>query len=120
MKREGLKKEEQRQDRNLENAVSRSDDPELSRAEEGHKRQLVEIENVDGPKESEAERQVKKRNRDDQPDQGMDHRSDDVRGTKRKPEDDGERKDAKRQDNMIVSCLSEEELTKREETSIRR
>ena len=61
--REGLKKEEQRQGRQFEKAVMRSvsGDPELSRAEEEQKRKLV-----DGPKVSEAERQVKKRNQDDQ------------------------------------------------------
>ena len=47
-----------------------SDDPELSRAEEEHKRKLLEIENDDGLRESEAERQAKKRNQDDHPDQG--------------------------------------------------
>ena len=113
--REGLKKEEQRQERHLEKAVMRSvsDDPELSRAEEEHKRKLVEIENDNGPRESEAERQVKKRNQDHHPDEDMDHKSDDVRSIKRKPEDEGEREDAKRQDNMIVSCSREEELTRR-------
>ena len=42
--REGLKKEEQRQDRNFEKAVVRSveEDPELRRAEEEYKRKLVE------------------------------------------------------------------------------
>ena len=44
----------------------------------------------------------------------MNQKSDDVRGTKRKPEDEGDREDAKGQDSMIVSCLSEEDLTKRE------
>ena len=44
--REGLKKEDQRQDRHLEKAVMRSvsDDLELSRAEDEHKRKLGEIE----------------------------------------------------------------------------
>ena len=86
--REGLKKEEQRQDRHLEKAVTRSvsDDPELRRAEDEHKRKLVEIDNEEGPRESEGERQVKKRNLDDQPDQSMDYQRDDVRGTKRKTE----------------------------------
>ena len=64
--------------------ISVGGDPELSRAEEEHKRNLVEIGNDDGPRESEAERQMKKRNQDDHPDQGMDQKGDDVRGTKRK------------------------------------
>ena len=38
----------------------------------------------------------------------MDHPSDDVRGTKREPQDEGYREDAKRQDGMIVSRLSTE------------
>ena len=46
------------------------------------KRKLVEIENDDGPRRSEAEREVKRRNQNDQPDEGMDHPRDDVRGTK--------------------------------------
>ena len=41
----------------------------------------------------------------------VERESDDVKGTKAKPEDEGEREDAKRQDSMIMSCLSEEELT---------
>ena len=115
--REVLKKEEQRQGRHHEKAVMRSvsDDPELCRAEEVNERKLVEIETDDGSRESEAERQVKKRTHDDQPDQGMDHKSGDVRGTKRKPEDEVERDDAKRQDSKIVSCLREEELTRRDD-----
>ena len=49
--REGLKKEEQMQDQHLEKAVMRSveEEPELRRAEEEHKRKLVEVENDDGP-----------------------------------------------------------------------
>ena len=56
--REGLKKEERRQDRHLEKGVMRSvgDDPELRRAEEEHERELVEIENEDGPRGCEASR----------------------------------------------------------------
>ena len=44
--REGLKKEEQKQDRHFEKAFMRSvdDDPDLKRAEEEHKRKLVEKE----------------------------------------------------------------------------
>ena len=114
--REGLKKEEQTQDRHLERAVLRNveRDPELKRAEEEHKRKLVEIENDDGPRESEAEREAKMRNREDQPDQSMDHPSDNARGTKRKTENEREQEDAKRQDRMIMSCLSEAELTRRD------
>ena len=54
--REGLRKEEQRQDRHLEKVVMRSveEDLELRRAEEGHKRKLVEIENDGGTRGSEA------------------------------------------------------------------
>ena len=37
-----------------------------------------------------------------------------ARGTKRKPEDEGEPEDAKRQDRRITSCLSEEESTRRD------
>ena len=61
--RDGLKKEEQRQDRHLEKAVMRSvsDDPELRRAEDEHRRTLVEIENDDGPRGSETEGEVMKR-----------------------------------------------------------
>ena len=57
--REGVKKEQQRQDRHLEKAVARSveEDPALRPAEEEHKRKLVEIENDDGPRWSEAERE---------------------------------------------------------------
>ena len=56
--RDGLKKEEQWQDRHLEKAVMRrvEEDPELRRAEEVNKRKLVEIEKDDGLKGSEAER----------------------------------------------------------------
>ena len=53
------------------------EDPELKRAEKEHERKLVEIENDDGPTGSE-------------PDQSMDHPSDDARGTKGKTEDEGE------------------------------
>ena len=74
----------------------------------------MEIENDDGPTGTETERQVKKRNQDDQSDQDLNHKSDDVRGTKRKSEDEGDRENAKRQDSMIVSCFSEEELTNRD------
>ena len=114
--REGLKKEEQSQDRHLKKAVMRSaeEDPELRHAEKEHKRKLVEIENDDGSRGSDAEREVKRRNQDDQPDQSMDHTSDKVRGTKRKTEDKGEHEEAKRQDSMIASCLREEELTRRD------
>ena len=61
--REGLKKEEQRQDRHFEKAVMRSvdDDPELRHAEEEHKRKLAEIENDDNPRGCEGEREAKKR-----------------------------------------------------------
>ena len=45
-----------------------SDDPELRRAKEELNRKLEEIENDDGPRESEAERQAKQRNPDDHPD----------------------------------------------------
>ena len=50
--REGLKKEEPRHDRHVEKAVMRSveEDPALRCAEEEHKRNLVEIENDDGPR----------------------------------------------------------------------
>ena len=62
---EGLKKKEQRQDRHLERADLRSveRDPELKRADEEHKRKLVEIENDDGPRDTEsgAEREAKRR-----------------------------------------------------------
>ena len=61
-----------------------NDDPELRLAEDEQKRKLVEMENEDGPRGSEAERQVK-RSQDDQSDQDMNRKSDDVRGTKRKP-----------------------------------
>ena len=64
-------------------------------------RKLAEIENDDGPRGSEAGRDVKRRNPDDQPDQGMDHPSDEARGTKRKTEDEGEHEEAKRQDSMM-------------------
>ena len=55
-------------------------------------------------------RQVKKGNQDDQPD----HTGDNARGTMRKPEDEGERENAKRQDSMNTSCFSEQESTRRE------
>ena len=60
--REGLKREEQRQDQHFEKAAMRGadDDPELRRAEEEHKRKLLEIENDDGPRGSEGERDAKK------------------------------------------------------------
>ena len=56
--REGLEAEEQRQDRHLEKAVMRSvsSDPDPSRAEDEHTRRLVEIENDDGPRGSDAEK----------------------------------------------------------------
>ena len=44
----------------------------------------------------------------------MGHSSDDARGTKRRPEDEGEREAAKRQDSMFVSSLREEELTRKD------
>ena len=50
---------------------------------------------------------------DGKQDQGVAHGSDGVRGTKRKTEDGGH-EEGKRQDSMIVSCLREEELMKRE------
>ena len=52
---EGLKKEEQWQDRHLEKAFVRSvsGDPELRRAEEEHERKFVTYENDDGPRGSE-------------------------------------------------------------------
>ena len=83
------------------------DRPEQRRVEEEHKRKLVEIENDDGPRGSEVERVVKKRNQNDQLDRSMDHPRDDSRGTKRKTEDKGEHAEAKRQDSMNVSCLRE-------------
>ena len=43
---------------------------------------LVEIENDDGLRKSEAGRQVKKRNQHDHPDTGVDHKCDDAKGTK--------------------------------------
>ena len=62
--REGLKKEEQRQDRHLERGDMRSveRDPELKRAEEEHKRKLVEIENDGGPRERERGRKRSEKN----------------------------------------------------------
>ena len=57
---------------------------------------------------------MKKRSHDDKSDQGMDHEIDDARGTKRKPEDEGEREDIKRQDRTVVSCLSGEKSTRRD------
>ena len=61
--REGLKAEEERQDRHLEKAVMRSvsSDPDLSRAVDEHKRRLVEIENDDGPRGSDAEKTSEER-----------------------------------------------------------
>ena len=113
---ERLKNEKQRQDRHFERAVMRSvsDDPELSRVEEEHKRKLVEIENDDGPREREAERQAKKGNQDDHPDTGMAWTTRVMTrvARKRKPEDEGECENAKGQDSMIVRCLREEKLTK--------
>ena len=44
----------------------------------------MEIENDGGPRGSEAEKEVKRQNQDEQLDQNMDQPSDDVRGTKRK------------------------------------
>ena len=60
--REGLKKGQQRQGRHLERAVARSveEDPALRRAEEEHKRKLEDIETDDGPRGSEAQREVKR------------------------------------------------------------
>ena len=57
---EGLRKVQQRQDWRLEKAVARSiqEGPALRRAEEEHKRKLVEIENDDGPRVNEAVREV--------------------------------------------------------------
>ena len=52
--------------------------------------------------EQRQDRQVKKRNT-----------IEDARGMKRKPEDERKRADAKRQESMIVSCLSGEESTRR-------
>ena len=75
---------------------------------------FLEIENDDGPRGSEGERNAKKRNQEDQTDHVMDRTGDDARGTKRKPEDEGEREETKRQDNMIVSSSREEELTRRD------
>ena len=114
--REGLKKEQQRQDRQLEKAVARSvqEDPALREAEEEHKRELVETENKDGPRQGEAETEVKRQDKDEQPDQKMDHPSDDVRGAKSTAEDEGEHAEAKREDGMIVSFLREEEVTRRD------
>ena len=68
----------------------------------------------DAPRGSETGRQVKKWNQDDKSEQGMDHTIEEARGTKRKPEDEGEREDGKRQESMIVSCLSGEESTRRD------
>ena len=76
-----------------------SDDRELRRAEDEHKRKLLEIESECGPRGSEAEGQVKKRSQDDQSDQGMDHKT------------EGEREN--------VSCLCGEASTRRD-TSKRR
>ena len=81
------------------------EDPALRRARGGaNKRKLVENENGDGPRGSEAEREVKRQNQHEQPDQNMDKPSDDVRGTKRKAEDEGHVA-ARSQDGMIVSCV---------------
>ena len=114
-----MEKEEQRQDWHLEKAVMRSveEDPELRRAEEEeHKRKFEAIENDDDPRGSEAERErereVKRRNQNDHLDRGVDHPSDDARGTKKSTEDDGEHEQEKRQDSMIVNCLSEEVTVK--------
>ena len=75
----------------------------------------MDIEKDVGPRGSEKERQVKKRSQDDQSDQDMNNKGDDVRGTKRIPEDDGDREDAKKQESMIVSCLSgKKEWTRRD------
>ena len=73
--REGLKKGEHGQDRQFEKAVMRSvgDDPELSWAEEEH-RQKTRGDGEYGPRGSEAEREAKRRNQDERPDQGMDHK----------------------------------------------
>ena len=70
------------------------------------------MENDDGPRGSEAERAVKRRNQDDQPDQSMDHASDDARGTNRKREHEQYHEEAERQDSIIVSCLREEKAGK--------
>ena len=89
------------------------EDPELRRVEEEHQRKLVEVENDDGSRESEAEREAKRRNRDDQLDQSRDHPSDDAGDTKRKTEDEGKHEEANGKHSMIGSCLREKELTKR-------
>ena len=114
--REGLKREQQRQDRHLEKVVARrvEEDTALRGTEEEHKRKFVVIENDFGAGGSEAEREVKRPNWDEQSDQNMDQPSDDVTGTKREAEDDGEREEAKRQDGMIVRCLLKEEVTRRD------
>ena len=109
------RKKQQRQERHLEKAVVRSVevDSALRRAEEEHKRKIVEIENEDGPRGSEAETELKRQNQDEQPDENMDHPSDDVRGTKKRQETK-ENMRRKRQDGVIVSCLREEEATRRD------
>ena len=86
-----------RRDRHLGKVVARSveEDPHLGRAEEEHKRKLVEIENDDAPRGSETEREVQRRNQDAQPDHNMDYPNDDVRGTKRMTEKKGEHGDVK-------------------------
>ena len=66
--REGFKKEQQRQDRHMEKAVVRSVDEDLAlrRAEEEHKRTLVDIDSEDGPRGSVAEREAKGQNQFEQ------------------------------------------------------
>ena len=114
--REGSKREQQRQDRHLEKVVARrvEQDTALRGTEEEHKRKFVVIENDDGGGGTEAEREVMRQNQDEQPDQNMDQPSDDVTGTKREAEDEGEHEEAKRQDDMIVRCLLKEEVTRRD------
>ena len=74
----------------------------------------MEIENDGGSRGSEAETEVKRQNQDEQPDENMDHPSDDVRGTKKKAEDEVEHEETKKKDGVIVSCLREEEATRRD------
>ena len=78
-------------EQNEDASEEREEDPEPRLAEEEHERKLVEIE-----------------------DQSMDHPRNDARGTKRKTQVNGEHEEAKRQNSMIVSCLREEELTRRD------
>ena len=85
-----------------------------------HKRKLTEIESDAGVRGSEAEREVKRQNHDEQTDQNMDQPGDDVRGTKKKAEGEGHQEEAKhtrrpvaeRRDGMILVFLREQETTR--------